>query len=127
MKQSKKSYHITLMIGLFLILLLASCSSSHFPNSPDGRYKAERVSNVHYQVVEINTGRVILTTNAQYNTPNDVKAGGFSFDSMKFAAVYHYGHEGGYTWIGVWSTETGKFLYSEKKSGWTTSLNGIFK
>lgn len=96
-----------------------------FPVSPDGRYRAEKVCCWHYQVIEISTGRVVLTTHAQYSG-NDVKAGGFSADSKKFAAAYHYGHAGGYTWIGVWSTETGNFLYSKRKSGWTTSLCGVF-
>lgn len=99
-----------------------------FPVSPDGRYRAKEVSvpfYLHYQVIEISTGRVVLTTHAQYSG-NDVKAGGFSADSKKFAAAYHYGHAGGYTWIGVWSTETGNYLYSKTKSGWTKSLCGVF-
>ncbi len=129
-KTIRTSSRITLKIGLFLFLLLASCSTEgQFPDSPDGRYRAKEVgagADIHYQVVEIKTGRVILTTNAQYDTANDVKAGGFSSDSKKFAAVYHYGHAGNYSWIGVWSTETGKFLYSKEKSGWTTSLAGVF-
>jgi len=100
-----------------------------FPDSPDGRYRARTVSSdtgIHYQVIEIQTGKVILTTHAEYSTYNDVKAGGFSSDSRKFAAVYHYGHAGDYTWIGVWSTESGAFLDAEILAGWTTSLCGIF-
>jgi hypothetical protein len=122
---------ITVMVGLFLMLLQASCSYVvDFPDSPDGRFSATLVrdgANAHYEVREIETGRLILTTHAQYWTPNDVKAGGFSSDSKKFAAVYHYGHEGEYTWIGVWDTETGEFLYSKKKRGCTTSLAGVFR
>ena len=121
---------IAMMFGLLLLLLHASCSSSGgFPDSPDGRYRATLAGNgadAHYEVREIETDRLVLTTRAQFITPNDAKAGGFSSDSRKFAAVYHYGHEGNYTWIGVWSTETGEFLYSRRKSGWTTSLSGVF-
>jgi hypothetical protein len=97
--------------------------------TPSPPYRAKRVSSdtgVHYQVIEAETGRVTLTTWAQFSTPNDVKAGLFSSDWKTFAAAYHYGHEGGYTWIGVWSTETGGFLYSRRESGWTTSLGGVF-
>ncbi len=119
-----------LTLWLFSILFLSGCADAgSFPDSPDGRYKAKKVgagADIHYQVVEIKTGRIVLTTRAEYDTPNDVKAGGFSSDSKKFAAVYHYGHEGGYTWIGVWNTETGEFLYSKRKSGWRRSLRGVF-
>ena len=127
----RNSSRIILMIGVLAVILIASCSQGgHFPDSPDGRYRAKKVgtgADIHYQVIELKTGRTVLTTTAQYDTPNAVKAGGFSSDSKKFAAVYHYGHEGGYTWIGVWSTETGEFLYSRKKSGWTTNVAGAFE
>ena len=105
--------------------ILPDCGT--LPVSPDGRYRVEKVFNtgLHYRVIEISTGRVVLTTHAEY-AGNDVKAGGFSADSKKFAAAYHYGHVGGYTWIGVWSTETGNYLYFKTKSGWTTNLCGVF-
>jgi len=96
--------------------------------SSDGRYGVRLIFNsgVHYQVFEIQTGHLTLTTRAQHDTANDVKGGGFSPDNGRFAAVYHYGHEGNYTWIGVWSTETGQFLYSVRRSGWTSDLSGVF-
>lgn len=121
--------YIALMAGLFLLPLLTSCSC-RFPDSRDGRYRARTIdggaTDVHYQVIEIKTDRVILTTNAEYRTPNDVKAGCFSPDSKRFAAAYHYGHAGNYTWIGVWSTETGEFLYSKTESGWRRDACGAF-
>jgi hypothetical protein len=96
--------------------------------SSDGLYgvRSVSVSGVHYQVFEISNDRLILTTNAKYETPNDVKAGGFSADNRRFAAVYHYGDQGDYTWIGVWSVETGQLLYTVEKAGWTTDLSGVF-
>ena len=114
--------------GLLSILLLTSCSGEI--QSPDGRYKAIKVgggADVHYRIVELKKGRTILTTTAQYATPNDVKAGGFSPDSKRFAAIYHYEPEGTYTWVGVWSTETGQFLYPRLQSGLVSSLDGSFE
>jgi hypothetical protein len=83
-------------------------------------------SGMHYQVMDIATGNIVLTTWAQYTSRNNVKAGGFSPDSGKFAAAYHYGHQGSYTWIGVWSTQTGQFLYPVSKPGYTRSFDGVF-
>src|SRR5690349_15681352 len=110
-----------------LLLCLVSCSPSLV--SPDGRYKAVQVrgdAGVHYQVTDTKSGQLIFTTKAQYDTPNDVKGGVFSPDSKEFAAIYHYGHEGTYTWIGVWSTQTGAFLYSTRKAGWVTHADDVF-
>lgn len=97
--------------------------------SPDRRYEAMRVvsgNDAHYQVREIGTGHIAMTTHAQYETPNDVKAGLFSPDSRKIAAAYHYGHEGNYTWIGIWDIETGNLVGTERKSGWTTDIYSVF-
>lgn len=121
---------LPLVAALFFTASLTACGQDgSFPKSANGRYEAratEAGGDVHYQVIEVKTGRVVLTTHAEYDTPNDVKAGGFSTDSKKFAAAYHYGHEGSYTWIGVWSTETGELLSTKRKGGWTTSLAGVF-
>lgn len=98
-------------------------------HSPDGRYGAVIVgegNDRHYELREIETGRIVLTTHAQYSTPNEVKAGIFSPDSKKFAAAYHYGHEGGYTWIAIWDIESGGLSRSERKSGWTTDIESMF-
>jgi hypothetical protein len=117
------------LLLLFLASLVATCSCPERMESVNGRYRATKVqdgSDAHYQVTETATGRIVLTTTAQYSTANDVKAGGFSADSTMFAAAYHYEHEGRYTWIGVWSTETGEFLYSKKQAKWTTSLGLAF-
>ena len=118
-------------IGLFSMSVLLSCAQDgSFLESPDGHFRATTVgagADTDYQVVEIGTGRIILTTKPQYDTPNDVKVGGFSSDSKKFAAVYHYGHDGGYSWTGVWNAETGQFLYSRKTSGWTRSVREAFE
>jgi len=118
--------HVFTIIGLVLVLFQVACSADL---SRDGRYKATLVrqgGSAHYHVQEIETDRLVLVTRAQYDTPNDAKAGGFSSDSAKFAAAYHYGHDGGYTWIGVWSTQDGEFLYFKVKPGYTTSLFGVF-
>ena len=88
--------------------------------SVDGRYQAKLIQNgqttINYQVTDFETGRVILTSNSE-NGSNNVKVGSFNADSTKFAAVYHYAYPGAYSWIGVWSTETGAFLYSIKIPG----------
>jgi hypothetical protein len=120
------------------ILLLASlaCSSTITPPasgiSPDDRFQAQLTStsnniNSAYEVIEIKTGNLVLTTYSQYpESRNNVKAAKFSDDSKKFAVAYHYSHNGDYTWVGVWSTETGEFLYSGEIRGFTTNLNRIF-
>jgi hypothetical protein len=100
--------------------------------SPDGRYEAVRVgtgADVHYQLKEIDTDRIVLTTHAQYNMPNEVKAGTFSQDSKNFAAGYHYGNIEGYawTWIGIWDIETGNLLRTETVPGWATNIELIFR
>jgi len=61
--------------------------------SPNSRYAAAVVgdgSSLHYRIYDFETGRSILETHAEYPTPNDVKAGGFSPDGSQFAAAYHY-------------------------------------
>jgi hypothetical protein len=83
---------------------------STFPYSPDGRYMAQLVNhgdgNIDYEVIVVATGLSIFTTEAQFGTPNDIKAVAFSTDSSLFAGAYHYGQ--GYTWIGIWSTQSGE-------------------
>ncbi len=101
-----------------------------WPRSPDGKYQADQVAlenGEHYQVKEIGTGRIVMTTHAQYETLNDVKAGLFSPDSKKIAAAYHYGHEGGYTWVGIWDIETGSLVDTKRQSGWTTDIYWVFR
>lgn len=94
-------------------------------HSPDGKYGARRISHqggVHFQVGEIEGGRVVFITDGQYSTPNDVKAGRFSSDSTKFAAAYHYGHAGNYTWVGIWSLKKEDLIRSKRLSGWQTAI-----
>lgn len=94
--------------------------------SADGRYEAIPVGqhpNVHYEVRDRSSGSLLFTTHAQYSTPNDVKAGIFLFDSRLFAAAYHYGHDGGYTWIGIWDTEKKYRIQSRRKDGWVLDLS----
>jgi hypothetical protein len=94
--------------------------------SPNGKYEAVRVSqgngNVHYQIQERASGHILMTSRAQYKTPNDVKVGAFSSDSKQFAAAYHYSHKGKYTWIGVWTIATGSFRRETKISGFVRSI-----
>ena len=96
--------------------------------SSSNPFTVERVSD-HVRVTENLTGRS-FTTHAQYSSPNDVKDWGFSEDNTRFAAAYHYGHDGGYTWRGVWSTANdytfGYFLYSDIVWGEWTGIQGVF-
>jgi hypothetical protein len=97
--------------------------------SPDKKHETVRSgtgNDVHCEVKEVATGRVVLVTQAEFDTPNDVKAGLFSPDSRQFAAAYHYGHAGGYTWVGVWDIETRARVRTERKPGWTTDLSWVF-
>ncbi len=90
---------------------------------------AKRVveNGVHYQVINTQTNQIILTSHAQYSSPNDAKAKSFSSDFTKFTVAYHYGHAGAYTWIGVWSTETGDLLNAVQESGYIRSIPpGVF-
>jgi hypothetical protein len=101
-------------------------------HSKDGKYSAQKVKDekggIHFQVIEVDGGRVVITTHAEYTSPNDVKAGKFSTDSTKFAAAYHYGHAGNYTWVGVWDLNTGKFVRSVRLSGWVNIIpNSVFE
>ena len=99
--------------------------------SPNGRYFTERIvsgNNAHYSVLEFRgkaAPRYIFTTHAQYSTPNDVKAGIFSTNSEFFAAAYHYGHQGRYTWIGVWRTDNGQLVKTSTTPGWITNIGGF--
>lgn len=99
-------------------------AATRFPRSTNGKYEAVRIKDdkggIHFQVKEVDGGKVVLTTSAQYETPNDVKAGNFNADSTQLAAAYHYG--GPYTWIGVWSLKTGKRLGTTILKGWVTSI-----
>lgn len=118
------------LVGLCLLVTCVVFAQSGGLRSPDGKYQAMQVgagSDQHYQIKEVGTERVVLTTQAQYRTPNDVKAGLFSADGKEFAAAYHYGHEGSYTWIGIWSLETGQLVRTERKSGWTRDVASVFK
>lgn len=95
-------------------------------SSADGRYEAIPVGqypNVHYEVRDRSSGNRLFTTHAQYKTPNDVKAGIFLFDSRLFAAAYHYGHDGGYTWIGIWDMEKKYRIQTRRKDGWVRDLS----
>jgi hypothetical protein len=102
---------------------------SPWPSSPNGQYRVAQVGggkNIHYQIKEVKTGRILLTTHAQYNTPNDVKVGVFSPDLQEFAAAYHYGHDKRYTWIGIWDIQTGNFLREERQKGWSRNISWVF-
>ncbi|MEF8733258.1 MAG: hypothetical protein V5B40_15555 [Candidatus Accumulibacter meliphilus] len=111
----------------------ADATSAQSIRSPNGKFEARAVpssdpKDVHYEVKEVPSGRVIVTTFAQFKTPNDVKAGAFSEDSKRFAAAYHYGHDGTYTWIGVWNLETGKLQGDPLRSkGFTTDVGAALK
>lgn len=119
-----------LLVWIFLMFAFSACAQDSPLRSSDGKYQAELVgsgNDWHYQVKKVETGEVVLTTHAQYPTPNDVKAGMFSPDSKEFAAAYHYGHKGPYTWIGVWDFKTGKRVRAEERDGWIRNISFVFK
>lgn len=119
------------MAALFLLLSSAVCAQSTLLRSPDRKFEAFVVagpgSDLHFQVKETKTGRIVLTTEPQYSTPNIVKAGMFSPDSKEFGAGYHYGHKGSYTWVGIWSLETGKRVRAAEQSGWIQDISFVFR
>ncbi len=124
----KKDLFFVVMISLLLVIIIPCYGQPRF-GSPNGKYEAIRFGSgrdIHYKVMEIKTGDEVLVTNAQYDTPNDVKAASFSPDSKKFAAAYHYSHKGRYTWIGIWDMKTG-MLRQKEKPGWTTDICSVFK
>ena len=93
--------------------------------SLNGIYEASPIicgSEAHYQVKNIKTGDLFVTI-SEYRTVNDVKSGIFSSDSHEFAAAYHYSHEGAYTWIGIWDTQTGELIRTIRKPGWIYNIN----
>lgn len=114
----------TTIVFAIILLLFASVNANIV--SPDGKYEAIPVGDypdVHYQVREKSSGARLFTTRARYRTPNDVKAGIFLFDSRLFAAAYHYGHDGGFTWIGIWDMEKKYRIQSRRKSGYVRDLS----
>ena len=123
---------LTAMVGTTPWLRAAyGADQSETPfRSADGKYEASRVGpkdDLHYEIKDVKSGDVIMKTRAEYPTPNVVKAGAFSPDSKSFAAAYHYSHEGGYTWIGVWKLETRALERGERKPGITTDLHTVFR
>jgi len=114
-----------LISGILLIYVTPIYYCTHIYVTPDGKYKAIKVANgkdVHYQIIRNQDNSIVFKTNAQYDTPNDVKAATFSSDSKKFAAAYHYSHDGNYTWIGVWDVLSGKLIKTIRRDGWKTSI-----
>jgi len=117
-----------------VLVLLATLLSTFFVHayslgSPNGKYSANVVgsgNDMHFAIRERATGRLIFRTQAQYDTPNDVKAGAFSADSQYFAAAYHYGHKGDYTWVGVWQLSSGRLVHSETASGFLRDVSWVF-
>jgi len=98
--------------------------------SPNGQYEAITVSipdgSTHYQVIDVQTHAVKLTTTAQYSTANDVKDGAFSADSTRFAAAYYYSHAGLYTWVGIWNVESGDRIDVRTFDGWVGIPEDVF-
>ena len=133
-KRIKRAFAFFFALTILLLVSIA-CGGSIIPpspaTSPDGRFEARLTqtsnnTNSAYEVIEISTGKLILSTFPKYSSLNDVKAAKFSDDSKEFAVAYHYNDGSPYTWVGVWSTETGKFLYEKRIEGFTKNLNGVF-
>jgi hypothetical protein len=136
MKQRKLLVWNAVLIGLFFIISLTACLDERRFDSPDHRFKAEKFpcdnSNKPpilqeeancYLVREIKTQKIVFYAHPQRHSDfPGVKVQMFSDDSKKWAAYYHYGdrddEHSQYTWIGVWSTETGELLYSREDPGW---------
>ena len=95
-----------------------------FPQSPDGRFRAVSTG-INYQVVNQATNGVVLTTIDEFGQVNEVQFAAFSPDSGQFGAAYHYGHDGGYTWIGYWSTASGTRVSFRKLPGLRQPEEGI--
>ena len=94
--------------------------------SPDGKYEAV-LAGIQYEIKEIKTGKVVLTTHDKFLGSNDVKGGAFVFwpKSKTFRAVYHYGHKGPCTWIGTWDLKTGNLIGGEEKSGFIRDATSV--
>lgn len=119
------------LLILLSLLMIIPCYGQQTFRSLDGRYEAILTgsgSHQHYKVIETKTGKQVMLTHSQYpKTPNDVKAAVFSPDSKQIAAAYHYGHKGGYTWIGIWDINSGMLLDSKELPGYTTDVSSVFK
>ena len=116
-----------LLLVLVIVVVASILSNGWLIFSPDFYYVAVKygqMPGVHYLVVDLQESKTLFITSAEYDTPNDVKAGSFSPDSAKFAAVYHY--SGPRTWIGVWDIKTGKLYTTRTRNHWTTSFSGVF-
>ncbi len=135
MKTFQKIIEAAPFLG-FAVLLALSCSIACAAQldslrSSDGKYVAEKTrgeSGIHFRIKEVKGSRVVLTTHAQFPSPNDVKVGRFSPDSPTlFAAAYHYGHEGKYTWIGVWNLKDGDLVWAVEVKEWVSRIpNSVF-
>jgi len=115
-----------------ILIVTVGCEDGGGGNhSPNGQYKAITVSaldgSTHYQVLDVQTHDVKLTTSAQYPTVNDVKDGAFSADSTRFAAAYYYSHAGSYTWVGIWDIESGKQIDTRTFAGFVGVSDSIFE
>ncbi len=129
-------FALVLIIFIFYIfniynppLSSESTGKYYFPESPNGKYEAVLVGSdkiQNYHIKDQTTGEIIFQTKGPYGKQNDVKAAMFSDDSQQFAAAYHFSHEGGYTWIGVWDVNTGNMIRTEKVDGYTTDISWIF-
>ena len=116
--QTNTMKFLTVLFGISIVFPIIANANLNFPLSPDGEFEAELIgsgTDLHYQIKEVTSGKIRFTTRAEFETPNDVKAGMFYDDSTHFVAVYHYGHNGGYSWIGTWDLSRGVLVRSEKK------------
>lgn len=61
-----------------------------WPRSPDGRYEAVEVMSERgwqYKIMQVGTTNIILITQGEFDTSNNVRAGLFSPDSKRFSVA----------------------------------------
>ena len=108
---------------------LESKKNPSWPSSPNGKYRGVPIkigNSKHYQIKEVGSDGTLMTTKAEFESDNEVKAGLFSPDSKQIAAAYHYSNGGGYTWVGIWEIESGNLINTKRKAGWITDLYWVF-
>lgn len=116
------------LAGMAALYLLTAVDCAAVDKSPDGRFEASRVTTdtgIHFQVKEVSTGKVMLTTRARWSTWNDCKAGRFYLrnpNELVYGCLYHYGDGNARSYVAAYSVATGKQLRTCWLDGWQYSI-----